>query len=125
MHWKPRPSGPGGLDGDDSWIAWVISLSVRSCQGILSFPAGVAASSWTAGGGGKKVAQTSFTFSANAVAGSGPPSPGKVGVRSNFLGLVYLWAVKSCFPCSSTRKECQCSSFVAWIVWKSLFLLDL
>lgn len=55
MYLKPIPSGPAAPDGDDSSIALAISLSVRSCLGILFFLEQGICWKATVGGGGKSV----------------------------------------------------------------------
>lgn len=49
------------------------------------------------------------------VSGVGSDKPCRIGVHSTFLGLVYLMAVKTSFPCVSARKDCRCSSLTVRI----------
>lgn len=69
MHFNPGLSDAGALDSDVSTIAFVFSLSVRSCEGILFHRVAVAGMMCTVGGWGNTVVRNNLVFNVKVVAG--------------------------------------------------------
>lgn len=104
---KPIQLGPGALDGADSMTDLVISLLLRSDEGILLLRSGLASRTGTDGGRGERVWRNSVAFSSKVVAGVGSEGPRTAGVHLHLRRLLYCRAVKASFLCVLPEK---CSS---------------